>query len=31
MDILAGTKARDEVTALIRSVAEALLDVTLPG
>jgi TetR/AcrR family transcriptional regulator, cholesterol catabolism regulator len=29
MDILAGTKTRDEVTALIRSVAEALLDVSL--
>lgn len=31
MDILAGTKTRDEVTALIRSVAEAMLDVTLRG
>lgn len=30
MDILAGTKTRDEVTTLIRSVAEALLDVS-PG
>jgi TetR/AcrR family transcriptional regulator, cholesterol catabolism regulator len=31
MDILAGTKTHGEVTRLIRSVAEALLDVTLPG
>lgn len=30
MDILAGTKARDEVTALIRSVAESMLDANLP-
>ncbi|MET0860049.1 MAG: TetR family transcriptional regulator C-terminal domain-containing protein [Microbacterium sp.] len=30
MDILAGTKPRDEVTALIRSVAEAMLAVRLP-
>jgi AcrR family transcriptional regulator len=29
MDILAGTKTHDEVTALIRSVAEAMLDVSL--
>lgn len=29
MDILAGTKTRDEVTALIRSVAETMLDVSL--
>ena len=29
MDILAGTKTHGEVTALIRSVAEALLDAPL--
>lgn len=29
MDILAGTKTRDEVTELIRAVAEAMLDVSL--
>lgn len=31
MDILAGTKTHGEVTALIRSVAAALLDVSLPA
>lgn len=30
MDILAGTKTREEVTALIRSVAESMLDASLP-
>ena len=30
MDILAGTKTREDVTALIRSVAESMLDARLP-